>query len=72
MTAAYLRVQHDLGNHLTVRLNHSHATEQLFKIVWKVGATSVTRIHSNENALLKVNIGPSPINICVIPYLGGL
>lgn len=47
--AETLRVQHDLGNELSVRLGHGQAAEQFLQIVWQVGAASVARIHGDED-----------------------
>lgn len=47
--AEALRVQHDLGDELAVRLGHGQATEQLLQIVRQVGPASIARIHSDED-----------------------
>lgn len=47
--AKTLRVQHDLGNELTVWFGHGQTTEQLLQIVWKVGPASIARIHGDKD-----------------------
>lgn len=47
--AETLRVQHDLGDELAVGLGHGQTAEQLLQIVWQVGASSVARIHGDED-----------------------
>lgn len=47
--AETLRVQHDLGDELAVRLGHGQAAEQFLKIVWQIGAASIARVHGDED-----------------------
>ncbi|KAF4513698.1 hypothetical protein G6O67_000939 [Ophiocordyceps sinensis] len=45
-----LRVEHDFGNELLVRLRHGHAAKELLQVVGQVGAARVARVHGDEDA----------------------
>jgi len=45
-----LSKEHDLGNHVFVRLHHGHLAEKLFEIVRQVRTASVIRVHSDEDS----------------------
>ena len=47
--AEALRVQHDLGDELTVGLGHGQAPEQLLQVVWEVRPARVARVHGDED-----------------------
>ena len=47
--AEALRVQHDLGDELTVGLGHGLAPEQLLQVVWEVRPARVARVHGDED-----------------------
>ena len=44
-----LRVEHDLGDELSVRLGHGQTAEQLLQVVREVGAASIARVHGDED-----------------------
>lgn len=47
-------IQRDLGNHGVVWYHHSHSSEQDLKIVWKLGAPSIPRVHCNTDVTVGV------------------
>ena len=47
--AEALRIQHDLGDELTVGLGHGQAPEQLLQVVWEVRPARVARVHGDED-----------------------
>lgn len=48
-SAEALRIQHDLGDELPVRLGHGQAPEQLLQVVGKVGPACIARVHGDED-----------------------
>ena len=48
-SAESLRVEHHLGYELTIRLDHGNLSEELFKIVRKIGSSCVVGVHCDED-----------------------
>ena len=51
-----MRVEHDLGNELSVWLGHGQAAEKLLQVVREVGAAGIARVHGDEDGHVWVDL----------------